>query len=137
MGIGYELLKLAGRHDNLFTRIISAMELGSVFHPRDIASNLTVRFTRALNNSSGSNVETLYKLMGGRVEALEFRVTEKFRGCGVKLMDLKTRRNLLIGAIYRNGEIITPGGQDSILPGDGVVVVTTNMGLKELDDILE
>ena len=24
MGIGYELLKLAGRHDNLFTRIISA-----------------------------------------------------------------------------------------------------------------
>lgn len=122
---------------NGFTRIISAMELGSVFHPRDIAANLTVRFTRALNNSSGSNVETLYKLMGGRVEALEFRVTEKFRGCGVKLMDLKTRRNLLIGAIYRNGEIITPGGQDSILPGDGVVVVTTNMGLKELDDILE
>ena len=24
MGIGYELIKLAGRHDNLFTRIISA-----------------------------------------------------------------------------------------------------------------
>ena len=24
MGVGYELLKLAGRHDNLFTRIISA-----------------------------------------------------------------------------------------------------------------
>jgi uncharacterized protein YqhQ len=24
MGIGYELIKIAGRHDNLFTRIISA-----------------------------------------------------------------------------------------------------------------
>ena len=24
MGIGYELIKFAGRHDNLFTRIISA-----------------------------------------------------------------------------------------------------------------
>jgi trk system potassium uptake protein TrkA len=120
-----------------FSRVISSMELGSVFHPRDIAANLTVRFARALHNSMGSNVETLYKLMGGRVEALEFRATEKFHGCGIKLMDLKTRPNLLIGAINRAGAIITPGGQDSILPGDTVVVVTTTMGLKDLDDILE
>ena len=90
-----------------------------------------------MHNSLSSNVETLYKLMGGRVEALEFRVTGKFRGCGIKLMNLKTRPNLLIGAINRGGQIITPGGQDSIEPGDTVVVVTSTAGLKDLDDILE
>ncbi len=120
-----------------FSRVIAAMDLGSVFHPRDIAANLTVRFARAMQNSLGSNVETLYKLMGGRVEALEFRATKKFHGCGIKLLDLKIRPNLLIGAINRGGQIITPGGQDSIEPGDTVVVVTTTMGLKDLDDILE
>ena len=120
-----------------FSRVIASMDLGSVFHPRDIAANLVVRFARAMHNSLGSNVETLYKLMGGRVEALEFRATEKFHGCGIKLMDLKTRPNLLIGAINRGGKIITPGGQDSIESGDTVVVVTTTAGLKDLDDILE
>ncbi len=120
-----------------FARVISSMDLGSVFHPRDIAANLVVRFARAMHNSLGSNVETLYKLMGGRVEALEFRATEKFHGCGIKLMDLKTRPNLLIGAINRGGKIITPGGQDSIESGDTVVVVTSTTGLKDLDDILE
>ena len=39
MGIGYELIKLAGRHDNLFTRIISApgvwLQHITVFEPTD------------------------------------------------------------------------------------------------------
>ncbi len=39
VGIGYELIKLAGRHDNLFTKIISAPGLGlqhlTVFEPDD------------------------------------------------------------------------------------------------------
>ena len=120
-----------------FISVISELDLGSVFIPKDIASNLVVRFVRAMQNSRGSNVETLYRLVNGRVEALEFRVTEKFHGCGIKLMHLKTRPNLLIGAINRGGEIIAPGGQDSIEPGDTVVVVTTTAGLKDLDDILE
>ena len=39
MGVGYELIKLAGRHDNLFTRIISApgvwLQHMTVFEPTD------------------------------------------------------------------------------------------------------
>ena len=39
MGIGYELIKLAGRHDNIFTRIISApgmwLQHLTVFEPTD------------------------------------------------------------------------------------------------------
>lgn len=120
-----------------FSQVISSMDLGSVFYPRYIASDITVRFVRALKNSMGSNVETLYKLIGGKVEALEFRATPSSEVCGKPLMTLKLQPNLLIGAINRNGRILTPGGKDTIEPGDMVVVVTTATGLNDLDDILD
>ncbi len=120
-----------------FAQVISSMELGSVFHPRYIASNLTVRFARAMQNSLGSNVETLYKIVGGKAEALEFRATARSRVCGKPLMELPLLPNLLIGAINRGGKILTPGGRDTIEPGDTVIVVTTVTGLNDLDDILD
>lgn len=120
-----------------FSHIIKQMDLGSVFHPRYIAADHIVRYVRAMQNSLGSNVETLYKLVGNRVEALEFRATAKSAVCGKPLMELALQPNLLICAINRSGRILTPGGRDTIEPGDTVVVVTTATGLNDLDDILD
>ncbi len=120
-----------------FSDVTRTMDLGSVFHPRDIAAEYIVRYVRAMENSLGSNVETLYKLVGDKAEALEFRVREHSAVCGKPLMELETRPNLLIGAINRNGKIITPGGRDTIEPGDTVIVVTGATGLNDLDDILD
>lgn len=119
-----------------FSHVIDAMDLGSVFHPRNIAAERIVRFVRALNNSMGSNVETMYKIVGGKAEALEFRATAKSAVCSKPLMELKLLPNLLIGAINRGGKILTPSGKDTIEPGDTVIVVTTVPGLNDLDDIL-
>lgn len=119
-----------------FSHIIEAMDLGSVFHPRNIAAEHIVRFVRALKNSMGSNVETMYKIVGSKAEALEFRATAKSAVCSKPLMELKLLPNLLIGAINRGGKILTPSGKDTIEPGDTVVVVTTVTGLNDLDDIL-
>ena len=120
-----------------FSHIVKSMDLGSVFHPRYIAADHIVRYVRAMQNSLGSNVETLYKIVGNKAEALEFRATEKSAVCGVPLMELSTLPDLLIGAINRGGKILTPGGRDTIEPGDTVIVVTTAAGLDDLDDILD
>ncbi len=120
-----------------FSHIIKQMDLGSVFHPRYIAADHIVRYVRAMQNSLGSNVETLYKLVGNRVEALEFRATARSAVCGKPLMELALQPDLLIGAINRGGRILTPGGRDTIEPGDTVIVVTTVTGLNDLDDILD
>ena len=120
-----------------FSHIIESMDLGSVFYPRYIAADLIVRFVRALANSQGSNVETLYKIIGGKAEALEFRATANSAACSIPLMNLPTIPNLLIGAINRGGKILTPGGRDTIEPGDSVIVVTTVAGLNDLDDIID
>lgn len=119
-----------------FSHIIKSMDLGSVVHPRYIAADHIVRYVRAMQNSLGSNVETLYKIVGNKAEALEFRATAKSAVCGKPLMELELLPNLLIGAINRNGKILTPGGHDTIESGDTVIVVTTATGLNDLDDIL-
>ena len=90
-----------------------------------------------MQNSVGSKVETLYKLVGGRVEALEFRAAEGSPVCGTPLSTLRLRRNLLIGSINRGGKIIIPSGSDTIEPGDTVIVITTITGLSDLGDILD
>lgn len=120
-----------------FSQVITSLDLGSVFHPRFIAAEHIVRYVRAMQNSLGSNVETLYKIINNKAEALEFRATAKSSVCGKPLMELKLLPNLLIGAINRGGKILTPGGRDTIEPGDTVIVVTTVAGLNDLDDILD
>ena len=119
-----------------FQTIIDAMDIGSVFNPRFSTSNLICRYVRSMQDSAGSKIETLYKLVGGKAEALEFRVTESSTVCGVPLLKLELRPNLLVCCINRGGQILIPSGQDTIEPGDTVVVVSSTPGLRELDDIL-
>ena len=54
--------------------VTNEMNLGSVIYPKQIVAESILRYVRALENSKGSNVETLYKLADGKAEALEFKV---------------------------------------------------------------
>lgn len=113
------------------------LNVGSVVSPKFITTEFILQYVRAMSNSkNSSNIETLYKLMDGRVEALEFMVDETKGLTGVKLQDLRLKKNLLLCCINRGGRLITPSGQDSLMPGDSVIVVTTHLGLKKLTDIL-
>ena len=116
--------------------IVSSMPLGSIISPKFITAEHIVRYVRAMQNSLGSNVETLYKIVDNQVEALEFRVREKTSFLGQPLETLPLRNNLLVACINRQGRIITPSGKDTLELGDTVVVVTTNTGLSDLGDIL-
>ena len=110
--------------------------MDTVISPKAITTAYIIRYVRAMQNSYGSKVQTLHRLAEGRVEALEFKVTENARVVGKTLSTLQLKKNLLICCISRYGKIITPSGQDELKPGDGVIVVTTNIGLDDIDDIL-
>ena len=51
-------------------------------------------------------------------------------------MKLKLKDNLLICFIFRRGKVIIPSGQDCILPGDSVMIVTTHSGFNDISNIL-
>lgn len=119
-----------------FEDVISQMNLGSIIYPKLITADSIIRYVRAMQNSMGSNVETLYKIVANKVEALEFRVEPDAPLVGIPLEKLTFKSNLLIACINRNGKIITPRGKDTIEPRDTVIVVTTHSGLNDLKDIL-
>ncbi len=124
-------------HRIVYDEIIDSLNLGSVMYPKYITAEYILQYVRAMQNSIGSNVETLYKIIEDKVEALEFSVGKQSPVAGVPLKDLELKDNLLICCINRRGQIITPGGQDTMEPGDTVVVVTTNTGFRDLKDILK
>ena len=119
-----------------FDEIVDNMDLDSVIYPKFITSEYIIQYVRAMQNSIGSNVETMYKLIGDRVEALEFSIREDAPVVGIPLQALDLKPNLLICSINHKGKVITPRGQDMMQVGDTVVVVTTNVGLKDVKDIL-
>ena len=43
---------------------------------------------------------------------------------------------LIAGIVRRNGEILIPGGSDTICVGDDVIVVTQDAALQDIHDIL-
>jgi trk system potassium uptake protein len=119
-----------------FDDIIDEMPLGIIVNPKLITADRIIQRVRAMQNPKGCNVETLYKIVGNKVEALEFRVKSAGGIVGIPLEKLETKNNLLVSCINRNGKIIIPNGQDSIQVGDTVIIVTTNTGLNDLNDIL-
>ncbi len=124
-------------HRIAYDEIIASLNLGSVMYPKYITAEYILQYVRAMQNSIGSNVETLYQIIEDKVEALEFYVGKQSPVAGIPLKDLELKDDLLICCINRRGQIITPGGQDTMEPGDTVVVVTTNTGFNDLKDILK
>ena len=116
--------------------ILNALDLDTVIYPKYNTAEHIIQYVRAMSNTIGSNVETLYRLMDNKVEALEFVVREESPVVGIPFKDLKLKKNLLICAIIRDGQVITPGGQDQILLKDNVIVVTTHKGLDDIRDII-
>ncbi len=120
-----------------FSSMAQKLGLDCIFSPRDLMSNVLTRYARALENSMGSNIETLYKLMDGKVEALEFKANAEFPFLAKPLKEMKLKKNTLIAGIIRGRKIIIPTGTDGILAGDRVVVLTAGHVMTDLADIME
>lgn len=119
-----------------FDNIIEKLDLGSVIYPKYITADYILQYVRAMQNSIGSNVETLYQILDNQAEALEFSIREDGPVVGVPLMELALKKNLLVACINHNGRIIIPRGHDQIQVGDTVIIVTTEKGLQDINDIL-
>ena len=119
-----------------FENVINALNLGSVIYPKMLTADIILQYVRAMQNSMGSNIETLYKIVADKAEALEFRVRGDSPVLGIPLEKLRTRNNLLVACINRNGRMIMPRGKDTLEAGDTVIIVTTHTGLNDLKDIL-
>lgn len=120
-----------------FIDIINSLDLGSVFYPMYITADMILAYVRARTAAPGSNIDTVYHLFDSRAEAITFNVTDDSKVTNKPLRELKIKSNTLISYIGRDAEAIIPTGNDMILKGDTVMVVTMQTGFDDIGDILE
>ncbi len=120
-----------------FEEVVKNLDIGSVVYPKNSSANRILQYVRARQNVIGSGVETLYRIIDNKVEALSFSVGADCRLLGSTLRELKIKSGILVGCIERGGHVFIPHGQDKLEAGDSVVIVTTIAGLTDLEDILE
>lgn len=121
--------ELAAMADNL--------GLECIISPKKVVVDVLLRYVRALENSLGGQVETLYKLMDGRAEALEFKVQADFEALQIPLKELALKKDILIAGIVRGRKNIIPSGDDVIAAGDRVIILAAGRAVNTLSDILE
>lgn len=130
--------KLVAKVNRLaFDDVIDNLDIGSVIYPKYITSDRILQYVRAMQNSIGSNVETLYHILDNKAEALEFAIRDNSPVVGIPLSELNLRQNLLVGYLNHNGVVKISRGHDTIQVGDTVIIVTTHKGLRDITDILE
>ncbi len=118
-------------------RMVGEFGLDSVVSAKTATADAILSYVRARKNSQGSvNVESMYQLVDGKVEALEFVIKAETRYTNIPLKNLSLKSNNLIACIVRNRKIIYPSGEDFIQVGDNVIVVTMEKQIQDIEDIL-
>ena len=120
-----------------YTDMAEYLHIDTIVSPKHVTASLIDSYVRATSNSYGGNIETLYRLVDGKLEALEFNVKEKSKYLNIPLKNLSLKKNVLIACIVRKRNPIIPDGNESIQIGDSVIVVTSNQHFNSLEDILE
>ena len=91
--------------------------------PKDICAQEITRYVRAMESTDGESVLSVYSLLGGRVEALEFLVTADVPHLGESLASVTLQQGILLACISRGAKVLFPGGGDSLQQGDTVIVI--------------
>lgn len=119
-----------------YTGVISSLGLDSVISPKQITANRIIRFVRGLKNAMGNPVETLYKIIGDKAEAVEFIANQATKFLNTPLKNLKLVKGVLVAAIVRKNEIIIPHGKDIIKQGDSVILIVKDKQFSDFNDII-
>ena len=132
-------MKVMTKIDHInFPQLYQLTEDSLVISPVRTTATQIIRFVRATANSLGSaGIETLHKLVGGRIEAMEFIVRQNADYLGVSLRDLrpKMKPDVLVASIVRGGVSIIPNGDTVFQQHDHVVVISKQANMNDLRDI--
>ncbi len=118
-------------------QMVEGLGIDSTISAKSAAADAILNYVKArMNSYSNANIETMYRLLNGRIEAQEYIIKQKCDFTDIPLKDLPTKQNNLIACIGRRRKIIIPNGDDHLEVGDSVIVVTKEHTIKDFKDIL-
>ncbi len=119
-----------------YADILNQLGLDSIVSPQSITCSTILRYVRAREHSKGTKIERLYRLADGKSEAIEFIARKGDPYVGIALKDLNTRPGNLVAVIVHQGKVIVPFGNDRIEAGDHVVIISSESGIGDLNEVL-
>lgn len=100
-----------------------------------VTSSTIIKYLRAKLNANSDQIKNLYKLMGGRIEAIEFVTPESADYFGKPIRTLKFKKDILVAAIRRKRKTFFPTGDDTIEAKDSMIIVTKKNTIRSIEDI--
>ena len=118
--------------------VLERVGIDSVVSPVEIFANNIIRYVRGMQGGESRSTEfkTLYRLVGNKVEAIEFVVDKPTSYTSVPIKDLHIKKNYLLACIIRENKVIIPSGKDTIEPLDSIIIITANPQLNDVGEIL-
>ena len=118
-----------------YTGIARAVGLDSVISPKSITAASILHVVRGMQNSQGSVMNSLHRIVNGTAEVIEFTVSPHTRNLNIPLKDLRLKSNVLLAVIVRGSQIIIPQGSSFMAEGDRVILIAPSGKILDLDDI--
>lgn len=115
--------------------------INHTFSTRDVAIDAIVRDMRLLvadeDDNDNNVIKWLYNFNEGKVEAVEFELTEEFPLFDVPLKDerFELKPGVLIAVIVRDGVATVPDGNSVLHIGDHVIIVSAEHKISKLTEI--
>lgn len=129
---------ISGTQTTLPTRIARVKNLEYIDNPEMLKkANLNINL---IINPEFETVSTMIKLLqvpgatdivdfnDGKIKLIGYKVMNPEFETGIKIEDLQRKsgiENMIVVAIYRDGEVVIPGGKDRIFSGNLIYTITT------------
>jgi trk system potassium uptake protein len=109
--------------------VVRNLGIDNIISPKSIIAGKILKYVR------GNKIESLYRIIEGQAEIIEFIANESSKMLDIPIKQLGLLDNVIIATIVRKNEIVIPNGNDVIRQGDRVIVITKNENITGLDDL--
>ena len=133
-GVGKIIAKV---NEESRAQMVEGLGIDCTISAKSATADAILGYVKArMNSYTSANIETMYRLVNGKIEAQEYIIKEECEFTNVPLKKLPTKPNNLIACIGRKRKIIIPNGNDHLEVGDSVIVITKDHAIKDFKDIL-
>lgn len=109
-----------------YTRIVDAIDIDAVFNARFLAVDQILKFVR------GKSFSAVRSFSECDAEALELIPQEGAAITRAPLKEMSFPKDAIIGAVFRDNEVILANGNLQVRPGEKVIVFCREAALKEI-----
>ncbi|MDF1634116.1 Trk system potassium transporter TrkA [Mycoplana sp. MJR14] len=116
-------------NDPAFHDLIDSMDIDAHINPR------AVTISGILQHVRKGRIRSVYAVQKGSAEVIEAEALETSPLVGTPLRDLDLPEGIRIGAIYRDGNVLPPGGDLRIKAKDRVVLFATGEAVRHVQQL--